>query len=198
MAGSTNFLQWNPGQANQETDAQYSTDAQRTGGATMSSIFSSITANKLFYQLSTMVSALAQMLANKGYTVSDNNYANLINVLANLITQVELITSVTSIMRRVVAVPWSATPTFDASLGDIFDFSMQADVTSSTLTNVADGQILTFLLRQNATGGHAFAYPSQIASASAPDGGSNAVSIQRFVYRSSDGKARPISPMVVS
>ena len=75
--GSNSFLQWNPGAANQETDAAYAADTQRTGGAAAPSLFSSVLANKLFFQLSTMVAALAQVMANAGQTVSDANLSNL-------------------------------------------------------------------------------------------------------------------------
>lgn len=88
---SNNFLQFNPTKANQENDAAYTADAQRTGGAATNSIFASQLANKLFYQLSTMITALGQALSNKGYTVSDADLTALINVLSNLITTPDLV-----------------------------------------------------------------------------------------------------------
>ncbi len=90
MAGSSNFQQWNPNSTNQETDSQYTSDSQRSGGAANPSTFASATANKLFYQLSTFVTAFATMMANKGYTLSDANLANLEAVLTNVITAVDL------------------------------------------------------------------------------------------------------------
>ena len=83
---TNNFIQWNPNQNNQESDAAYASDTQRVNGAANPSIFSSATANKLFYQNSTMVTALGQMLANKGYSVSDANLANLVTSLSNIET----------------------------------------------------------------------------------------------------------------
>ena len=76
MAGTNKFLQWNPTQANQETDDQYAADVQRSGGA-VSGIFPSATANKLFFQTTTMCAAIAQTLADKGYDVNDSNLTNL-------------------------------------------------------------------------------------------------------------------------
>lgn len=95
MAGTTNFQQWNPGIENQQTDAEYTADTQRSGGA-VAGVFPSTTANKLFFQLSSMVTALATMMANKGYTVEDgsagtsgHNFAALVAVLTNLVTAVD-------------------------------------------------------------------------------------------------------------
>ena len=89
MAGTTNAQQWNPTQANQEDDAAYTADAQRSGGA-VSGEFPSATANKLYYQVSTYVAALAQALANKNYSNSDADLAALTTVMANLMTNADL------------------------------------------------------------------------------------------------------------
>lgn len=90
MPGSSNFLQWNNGQANQETDAQYTADAARQSGAGNGAIFASATANKLFYQLSTFITAFGTALANKGYVLSDANIATLATVLANVMTAADM------------------------------------------------------------------------------------------------------------
>lgn len=85
---TTNFLQWNPGKVNQQTDVQYTADPQRTGGA-VSGVFASKLANKLFFQTTTMTAALGQAMSDKGYTVSDTDYNALVAVLANLVSQAE-------------------------------------------------------------------------------------------------------------
>jgi len=85
MPGSNNFLQWNPAAANQKSDAEYIADAQRAGGA-VSGIFPSVLANKLFFQLSTMASALGAMMADKGYVISDADISVLQTALANILT----------------------------------------------------------------------------------------------------------------
>ena len=89
MAGSSNFLQWNNGKVNQESDATYLADAQRTGGAPTNSTFASPLGNKLFYQLSTWVTAMAAMLAAKGYAVSDASLSTLSATLAAIITSAD-------------------------------------------------------------------------------------------------------------
>jgi hypothetical protein len=83
---SSNFLQWNPTSANQETDAEYNSDAQRTGGAPVGSEFPSATGNKLFYQVSTMVAALAAFVVNQGYAAQDANLTTLTKNLTDAIT----------------------------------------------------------------------------------------------------------------
>ncbi len=101
----TNFVQVNPTVANQENDAAYQADSFVTGGAASGSVFDSITANKLFYQLSTMTAALAQMMKNKGYSLLDGTtpvtpvgspsaaVTALATVLANLLTGADLVVS---------------------------------------------------------------------------------------------------------
>lgn len=82
---TTNFLQWNPGAISQETDPQYSADTMRSGGA-VSGVFAKETANKLFFQVSTMCAALGQAMSDKGYTVADTDLIALTAVLANIVT----------------------------------------------------------------------------------------------------------------
>lgn len=93
---TTNFKQWNPTGANIESDATYTADSQRSGGAGSGSIFASALANKLFFQLTVFVTALATALVNKGYSPNDGSasfgsaLANLVAVLANIITNADL------------------------------------------------------------------------------------------------------------
>ena len=92
---------------------------------------------------------------------------------------------------------WEATPTFDASRGNVFVMTLTGNVTSSTLANARDGQPLAFILRQDATGSRTFAWPSTIAGGMVISGGANTVSAQEFRFDRSVGKAYAISPGVV-
>lgn len=83
---TTNVQQWNPTAANQETDAEYTADSQRAGGATNPSVFQAELANKLFYQLSTYVAALFAAFAAKGFTTSDSNLPTLTAQCSNFLT----------------------------------------------------------------------------------------------------------------
>jgi hypothetical protein len=59
-------------------------------------------------------------------------------------------------------VSFSATPTFDASLGGTQQITLTGDVSSSTLTNPSAGQTLTFKIKQDATGGRSFVWPTNV------------------------------------
>ncbi len=85
---SNNFKQWNPGALSQEDDAAYAVDVMRTGGA-VSGIFPKELANKLFYQVTTMVAAFGEALSNKGYHPSDADIATLITLLSNVLTKAD-------------------------------------------------------------------------------------------------------------
>jgi hypothetical protein len=83
-----------------------------------------------------------------------------------------------------VAVAFSATPTFNAGLAAMptFTMTLTGNVTSSSVTNLSAGQIITFIITQDGTGGRTFAFPANTRGASpiAPD--ANLVSVQSFVY----------------
>ena len=88
MAGSNNFLQWDVAKANIQSDVVYEIESSRTGGA-IAGLFEAKLANKLFYQVTTMVAALGQSLSNKGYVVSDSDIAALIVILSNILTKAD-------------------------------------------------------------------------------------------------------------
>ena len=75
----TNFLQWNPAENNQESDSGYLADTQRVNGAPIGGTteFPSVTANKLFFQCSTMATALAGFIVAQGLNAQDSNLATL-------------------------------------------------------------------------------------------------------------------------
>lgn len=84
----------------------------------------------------------------------------------------------------VVAVVFSATPVFDASLFAIPTFSMTltGDVTSSTITNLIKGQQVRFIITQDGTGNRAFAFPALAKGESIIGPDANSVSVQDFFY----------------
>ncbi len=79
MAGSTNFVQVNPGAANQQNDATYDSDVRTTGGVGVNAILPSPWLNKVWFQSSTFIAALAAVIAGSGpgYTITDTNIATL-------------------------------------------------------------------------------------------------------------------------
>lgn len=85
----TNFLQFDPIKNNMQSDSIYQASSFRAQGAT-TGIASASAHNKLFYQLSTMVAALAQMMESKGYSMEDTSIDTLINELSNLMTRSDM------------------------------------------------------------------------------------------------------------
>lgn len=188
---TNNFLQWNPNQANQETDSQYNADSQRSGGAPVGVIFPSALANKLFYQLATMVAAMASYLVAQGQNAQDGNLATLAaNIQAAIATQIANFPSV-------VSVPFSSTPTFNAASGTTFEITLTGNVTSSTLSNVFAGQRITFIIHQDATGSRTFVFPTNVLSSGTIDPGVSNTSVQEFIV-GADLNVRPLSAMTVS
>jgi len=85
---SNNFLQWNAGKVNQDTDGEYVLETQRIGGA-VSGLFPSKLANKLFYQCTIMVAAMGEMMKDKGFEMSDAVFADLITSLSHILTDAQ-------------------------------------------------------------------------------------------------------------
>lgn len=85
----TNFLQFDPIKNNMQSDSIYQASSFRAQGAT-TGIASASAHNKLFYQLSTMVAALAQMMESKGYSMEDTSIDTLIDELSNLMTRSDM------------------------------------------------------------------------------------------------------------
>lgn len=77
--GTSNFLQHNPSAANQENDATYNSDTTRTGGIGVDQILPSVWLNKVWFQASTFIAALANVIANfgSGYTITDTSISAL-------------------------------------------------------------------------------------------------------------------------
>ena len=174
MAGTTNFLQFNPSQANQETDAAYLTDSVRTSGAGVDGIWPSDSANKTLYQASTMVAALAQMLANKGFSVSDANYAALVTQLGNILTTADGRGGLQNLI-------WSSTISLNAATFQGFAIPLQGS-TALSLTGVSAGALYVMLYTQDSAGGHTVTFGTGFgANAVQPDPAPYAVSAQVFM-----------------
>lgn len=91
----------------------------------------------------------------------------------------------------VSTVTFSATPVFNASafLSPVFKITLTADVTSSTISNPTSGQRITFIIVQDGTGGHNFAWPTNTKGSSNIGGNAGEVSVQSFVYDGTNWRA---------
>lgn len=185
---STNFIPFNPGKSNQEDDPTYAADGQRMNGLQLDDLVPSRLLNKVLYQASVFDAAMGMMLANKGYSTSDASVNALATALAVLLTQADL-----AFITKILTVPWSATPTFDASQSWQFYMLLTGNITSSSLINVSPGQKITFVWQQDSVGNRAVAYPAIVHGWGAPMPNSNYVTIQVFEVLPS-GLLFPASP----
>jgi hypothetical protein len=188
---STNLLQWNPSAANQENDTAYAADSQRAGGATNPSVFPSILANKLYYQLSTYMTALFTAFANKGFSTSDASLATLTAQCMNFLTTADVKPGITT-------VSYAASVTFDCNQAKGFQVTMNGNITSLTVTNAQAGDELTFVFIQDGSGGHTVSgIGGNVFGSGAPDTTPGKVSIQQFKVLQ-DLSIRASGPVTVS
>ena len=173
MSGSSNIQQFNPTEANQLNDAAYTADATRTGGAGVDAIWPSASANKTLYQLSTMCAALAQALANKGFTVSDANLAALTTVMSNIITSADVRGNL-----QVIAYSSSIVLNCASYLG--FQISLGASPIALSVLNPQAGDIIVLLFVQDSSGGGAVNFSASFINAVQPDTAANVISCQAF------------------
>lgn len=186
MAGTTNMQQWNPNAANQETDAQYAADSQRAQGAQNTSIFMSPTANKMFYQMSTYLTALFQAFANKGYTTSDSNLNTLTAVCANFLTTVDVRSGLT---------PVAYAPSMGLNTGNTngFYITVSGNIAITSVTGAAVGQLVVMMYQQGGGGG-VVTFPSNFVGAITPDPTAATVSAQLFAV-DTNGNFRAVGPL---
>jgi hypothetical protein len=81
-------------------------------------------------------------------------------------------------------VTFSATPTFDCSLGSVQKLTLTGNVTSSSLANCQAGQWVAFEICQDATGGRTFANPAGLNQWSALPIAANACAVQQYSFDS--------------
>lgn len=94
----------------------------------------------------------------------------------------------------------TATPTFDCTLvnGPVeFYLLLTADVTSSQLLPNFAGQIVMFRIAQDATGGRAFVWPTNVKNPGIIGPDVNQVTSQAY-FVASDGNAYPLGPQTYS
>jgi hypothetical protein len=85
------------------------------------------------------------------------------------------------LMNLLDVVPFSAAPAFDASTYPSFRLTLQGDVDSSTITGQQPGNLYTFIIDQDDTGGHAFTWPPEFLNASPINQDPDSITIQTFI-----------------
>ena len=185
--GSSTFLQFNSLENNQENDATYLADSLRIGGLLTGSIVPSPLLNKVIYQQATFVAAFCQMMANKGYTLSDANFATLVAVLTNVKTSADFEASL-------IIVNYATSINFNAATSAGFDLTLTGNVSTSALSNTSVGQIITFIIRQDATGNRIFPWPSALSNTIPICLAPLSISSQQFIVTSTG--IIPITPLL--
>ena len=87
-----------------------------------------------------------------------------------------------SIVSGVNTVTFSATPTFDASLGNTQKITLTDNVTSSTLSNATAGETVNFIICQDATGSRTFVWPANVLGGMAIGSTLSKCSAQNFIF----------------
>lgn len=187
---TTNFQQFNPGQNNQESDSAYTADSNRTGGFGSGALVPGVLLNKVWYQFSTFIAAFGNMMAIKGYSLSDASLSTLQGVLANLITSAD-------INGNLINVAYAPSVTFNCGTNNGFQITLTGNVTASVFSGMTVGQEITIGILQDGSGGRTFTWPTGVNNAGTPDPTPNALSVQRF-KKWLDGSVRPITPMLVT
>jgi len=189
MPSSTNFLEWNPTEANQESDSTYLTDTQRLNGIAVDDIMPSARMNKMFRQWSVMCAALGQMLAINGYSTSDASTATLAATLQVLLD------STLPLITGIIVVPYSANPVFDCSLGWNFYMLLTGNVTAPTVIHATPGLPIEFQFQQDGVGGRTVAWPANVLGGGSVWPTANQYGIQRFRV-CPDNNLRAVGPMM--
>jgi len=185
--GSTNFLPFNPTQANQENDAAYLADATRTGGAGVDAIWPSQSANKTLYQVAGGMYALMAMMANKGFTALDTNLATLTAVLANLLTTAD-------VPAGLQVVPYATSMAFNAGKYAGFQVTLTGNP-RFTIAGQAPGAVIGLIWLQDSVGGRAVTFPGNVNGGAQPDPTANVATAQLFKVDSA-GNLDAVGPAV--
>jgi hypothetical protein len=86
-------------------------------------------------------------------------------------------------------VTFSATPTFDASLGNTQKITLTDNVTSSTLSNATAGETVNFIICQDATGSRTFVWPTNVLGGMTIGATLSKCSAQNFIFDGSNAYA---------
>jgi hypothetical protein len=173
------------GGANVPTQAAYvGSGFQQTGAA--NGLADPQPPNKAWRQATMVAAAVANFISNTLNidVLDDGNLAN-------------LITNLTAALRNsnssILPVAYAAAVTFDGSLSNKFEITLNGD-TTLTLVNLVPGQELTIVVHQDGVGGHAFNVPGTLPMDSI-SGNVNITNMQKFEVLS-NGTLFPASGMI--
>jgi hypothetical protein len=189
---TTNAQQFNPAQNNQLTDTAYATDSTRVNGAGVDAIWPSNTSNKTLYQVSTYVTALGQMMANKGFTNSDANLAALTTVMSNILMSSDLPTPLQ-------LVPFSPSVVLNAAIFTGFEIALAGNM-NIFIVGLKPGQLITMMYVQDSVGGRTVNVQTNagVGFFLQPDPTPNIASVQVLVPDAGGNFLHSVTPMISS
>jgi hypothetical protein len=77
---------------------------------------------------------------------------------------------------------FSATPVFNGANNNAFIMTLSGNVTSSTFSNGVIGQLYTFVIKQDGTGGRVFTWPANVKGQGTIDPTAGIANIQQFIW----------------
>jgi len=92
------------------------------------------------------------------------------------------VVSARNLATNINTVTFSATPAFDASLGNTQKITLTGNVTSSTLSNATAGQSINFLICQDGTGSRTFVWPTNVLGGMTIGSTLSKCSAQNFIF----------------
>jgi len=96
-------------------------------------------------------------------------------------------------LNQLVTLPPAATMVFDGSTYSAIKTTLNGNVTSSTIENMRPGNLYTFIIQQDSTGGHTFAWPTGLHNPVMVDTTANGGTIQTFIA-DENGQLWPVGP----
>lgn len=98
------------------------------------------------------------------------------------------------IFNQLLLIAFSPTPNFPGDQYTALAMTLSGDVTSSTMTGQVAGNLYTFILSQDGTGGWSFVWPTAILNATPINPAPRSITIQTFVCIGNNGPLLPIGP----
>lgn len=184
--------------ANVDSQAAFAGSGYQTQGFT-SGVALSRQVNKCLRQSSMIGAAVANFIANQLSinVLDDGNLPNLITDLTNAIAALAAAGGAPSVDN----VGYSATPTFDCSVGNqlhpVFEIVLGGNVTSSIILHLKEGMLITFHVVQDGTGGHTFVPPASVPMDTI-DGTPNQINTQTFAVLADGATLVKASPLILS
>ena len=98
------------------------------------------------------------------------------------------------ITNLLILIAFSPTPVFPGDTFTAWGITLTGDVTSSSTSNTVAGNLYTFIISQDSTGGHQFVWPTNVFNATPVSPTPSAITVQTFVALANNGPMLPIGP----